>query len=166
MTRCNLVAGAVATGAPLSDAERAHVAGCPDCAALVALPSVLARTASTAEPGAGFAARMTAGAHRRLVVRRRRRVGLAVAASAAVALLALVGVNRARSMRADTALRPALATTTPVSDEQIARARELLDLTRFERAMAPAASWSDIEAPLRAERAVLNRFRHHEGESR
>lgn len=163
MTRCNLVAGAVATGAPLTDAERAHLDGCPDCAALVALPSRLASARATVEPGPGFAARMTAGAHRRLTIRRRRRVVLAIAATAAVALLAVLGTRALRPTPADQPLAPAIAPSLPV--EQPARARDLLELTRFDRAMAPAALWRDIEAPLRAERALLNRHRRPSGET-
>ncbi|MEZ4400649.1 MAG: hypothetical protein R3B06_11555 [Kofleriaceae bacterium] len=144
-SRCNLVAGAVATGAPLTDAERAHLDGCPDCAALVALPRALARAATTGAPAAGFTARVTAGAHRRLVVRRRRRVALTVVASAAAVLLAVVGVRRLRPQPRPPAPLP--AATLPMTPEQTARARELLDLTRFDRAMAPAAPWHDIEAP-------------------
>lgn len=160
MTRCNLVAGAVATGAPLSDAERAHVAGCPDCAALVALPRALARTARATDPGPGFAARMTVGAHRRLVVRRRRRVATVAGAALAAAVMLFVTVRQVQRPAADQRLRPALAAATPQLPEQPARARELLELTRFDRAMAPAARWDDIEAPLRSHRALLNLHRH------
>lgn len=160
MTRCNLVAGAVATGAPLTDAERAHLDGCADCAALVALPRALARTARAADPGPGFSARMTVGAHRRLVVRRRRRIATVAAAAMAAAVLLFVTVRQVQRPAADQRLRPALATATPQAPEQTARARELLQLTRFERAMAPAARWDDIEAPLRSHRALLNLHRH------
>jgi hypothetical protein len=142
MTRCNLVAGAVATGAPLSDAERAHVAGCPDCAALVALPRALARTARATDPGPGFAARMTVGAHRRLVVRRRRRVATVAGARRWPPRAGAVryGVRQVQRPAADQRLQPALAPpSTPQLPEQPARPRELLELARFERAMAPAA---------------------------
>ena len=65
MTRCNLVAGAVATGAPLTDAERAHLDGCADCAALVATPralaQALARTARAADSGPGAGRRHPPG---------------------------------------------------------------------------------------------------------
>jgi hypothetical protein len=161
VTRCNLVAGAVASGAPLTDAERAHLTGCPDCAALVALPSNLARARRGAEPGPGFAARMTAGAHRRLAIRRRRRIALGAAAIAAAALLAVVG-TRALGPTPRTAL-PTPAVATPISVEQRARARELLELASFERAMAPAGPWRDLEAPLRVQRALLLRHRPSSG---
>ena len=158
--RCNLVAGAVATGAPLTDAERAHLDGCPDCAALVALPRALARAARGADPGPGFTARVTAGAHRRVAVRRRRRIVTATLAAAAAALVLFVSVQQVRRAPADQAL-PALATEVP--SEQPARARELLELARFDRAMAPAAPWHDIEAPLRSYGALLDRHRHRTG---
>ncbi|MBK9033798.1 MAG: hypothetical protein IPL61_21450 [Myxococcales bacterium] len=162
--RCNLVAGAVATGAPLTDAERAHLDGCADCAALVALPRALARTARAADPGPGFSARMTAGAHRRIVVRRRRRITTVAVAAAAAVLLMFVSVQQVRHAPRDQALRPALATHVP--SEQPARARELLELARFDRAMAPAAPWQDIEAPLRSHRALLDQHRLRTGGSR
>ena len=116
MTRCNLVAGAVATGAPLTDAERAHLDGCADCAALVATPralaQALARTARAADPGPGFAARMTVGAHRRLVVRRRRRIATVAAAAMAAAVMLFVTVRQVQRPAADQRLRPALAAAT------------------------------------------------------
>jgi hypothetical protein len=136
VTRCNLVAGAVASGAPLTDAERAHLTGCPDCAALVALPSNLARARRGAEPGPGFAARMTAGAHRRLAIRRRRRIALGAAAIAAAALLAVVG-TRALGPTPRTALPTPAVATPDLRRAARARARELLELASFERAMAP-----------------------------
>lgn len=164
MTRCNLVAGAVATGAPLTDAERAHLDGCPDCAALVALPRVVARTSRAADPGAGFSARVTAGAHRRLAIRRRRRVVGTSLAAAAAALVVFVGAREVQRAPADRPLSPALAMPSNPS-EQPASPRELIELARFERAMAPAAPWREIEAPLRSHRALLNRYRIPTGET-
>lgn len=159
MTRCSLVAGAVATGAPLTDAEREHLNGCPDCAALVAMPSALARSARGVEPGVGFSARMQVGARQRITRRHRRRVTVSVLGALAAAVVIFFGVQRAtRVERANLALQPLGAqTTTPVES---ARIRDLLDNARFDRAMAPAADWRAIEKPLRPYRAVLVQSRH------
>lgn len=159
MTRCALVAGAVATGTPLSDAEREHVEDCADCAALVALPSVLARSAHGAVPGVGFSARMQVGARARIITRRRRRVTVSVLGALAAAIVIFFGVQRIRRVeRAELAVLPAGQQS--VTPEESARARARLELTRFDRAMAPAGDWREIEAPLRPYRAVLVRQRH------
>lgn len=158
MTRCSLVAGAVATGAPLTDAERAHVAGCPDCAALVALPSAIARTARAAEPGVGFAARMQVGARARITARRRRRIAVSVVASMAAAVAIFFGAQRLQRVeRADRPLGSYL--TRPISPEESSRARDLLERARLDRAMRPAGPWQEIEAPFRTDRKHLVQVR-------
>jgi hypothetical protein len=156
VTRCSLVAGAVATGTPLTDEERAHVEGCPDCAALVAMPSILARSSRGVEPGIGFSARMQVGARARIITRRRRRTTLSVLGAVAAAIVIFFGVQRIRRVdRAEVAARP--AANTPVTPEESARARDILELTRFDRAMAPAGPWREIKAELDPYRRVLSR---------
>jgi hypothetical protein len=92
MKTCDQVAERIALGEPLDDLAE-HAAECPHCKRLVALPVELAVVKRDADPGMGFAARMTAGAQHRFVVRRQRRYamggGLAVAAVAAVAMFVL-----------------------------------------------------------------------------
>jgi hypothetical protein len=157
VTRCSLVAGAVATGAPLSDAERAHVEGCPDCAALVALPSVVARSARAAEPGPGFSARMQIGARARITTRRRRRTAFVAIGAAAAAIMIFLGVQRIRRDERQALATGPAAATQPATPEESTRVRAYLEQMRFDRAMAPAAPWTEIEAPLRSYRAVLIR---------
>jgi hypothetical protein len=161
VTRCSLVAGAVASGEPLSDAEREHVKGCPDCAALVALPSALARTAHGAEPGLGFSARMQVGARARITARRRRRVSLSVLGTVAAAVMIVFGVQQIRHHEhAERAAHQGGGNHLPVTLEESARARTLLEQTRFDRAMKPAGPWSEIEADLRHDVADLVHQRH------
>jgi hypothetical protein len=90
MKTCEQVAERVALGEELGDLAE-HAAGCPHCKRLIALPVELGMLAREADPGMGFAARMTAGAQHRITVRRHRRYaaggGVLVAAAAAIALL-------------------------------------------------------------------------------
>lgn len=153
MSRCTKVAGAVATGTPLTDEERAHVETCADCAALVELPTIVARSARAAEPGPGFSARMQVGARARLATRRRRRTAVGSIAAAAAAAALFLGVHRVRENRRPPAEQRAAAQR--ITSEESTRARELLDQTGFDRAMAPVAPWDEIEAPLDDYRAIL-----------
>ena len=164
MTRCSLVAGAVASGEPLSDAEREHVKGCPDCAALVALPSALARSTHGVEPGVGFSARMQVGARAKIQTRRRRRTAVSVVGALAAAVVIFFGVQRfQRAERAELAALPASQQSVPPEESE--RARAHLELTRFDRAMTPAGDWRGIEAPLRPYRAVLVQRHRSAGET-
>src|SRR5436305_13165513 len=90
MKICDQVAERVALGEQLGDLAD-HAAECPHCKRLIALPVELGMLAREADPGMGFASRMTAGAQHRITVRRHQRYaaggGLAVAAAAAIALL-------------------------------------------------------------------------------
>lgn len=85
---CDVVAERVAVGEPVG--EDAHVAGCERCTRTVELAHKLVATHAAVEVGLGFSARMTVGAQRQLVVRKRRRV--AAGLSAAVAACALGAV--------------------------------------------------------------------------
>jgi len=90
MKTCDQVAERVALGESLGDLAD-HAAECPHCKRLIALPVELSMLKRAADPGMGFASRMTAGAQHRIAVRRHRRYaaggGLAVAAAAAIALV-------------------------------------------------------------------------------
>lgn len=165
MTRCSLVAGAVASGEPLTDAEREHLKDCPDCTALVAMSSALARTARGVEPGVGFSARMQVGARARITSRRRRRVTLTVLGTLAAMVVLFFGGQRLQSReRADQQLAAGIqAPTQPREDSARAR-KNPLDLARFDRAMAPAGDWRRIEQPLRSYRAILVQRRHATGD--
>jgi hypothetical protein len=92
MKTCDQVAERVALGEELGDLAE-HAAECPHCKRLIALPVELSMLKRDADPGMGFASRMTAGAQHRLTVRRHQRyaagAGLAVAAAAAVGLLVM-----------------------------------------------------------------------------
>jgi hypothetical protein len=61
MTPCEEVTERLALGEPLGDAED-HVATCPACSRLIALPRLVAASAHAAEPHAGFVIRSTTGA--------------------------------------------------------------------------------------------------------
>jgi len=76
---CDTVAERIALGEPLGDAAE-HAATCARCRRLAALGTELGATHSEADPGIGFAARVTAGAQKRIVVRRRRRIAATLAA--------------------------------------------------------------------------------------
>ena len=92
MKTCDQVAERVALGEQLGDLAE-HAAECPHCKRLIALPVELSMLKRDADPGMGFASRMTAGAQHRITVRRHQRYaaagGLAVAAAAAIALLVM-----------------------------------------------------------------------------
>jgi len=92
MKTCDQVAERVALGESLGDLAD-HAAECPHCKRLIALPVELSMLKRDADPGMGFASRMTAGAQHRITVRRHQRYaaggGLAVAAAAAIALLVM-----------------------------------------------------------------------------
>ena len=93
ISSCDLVAERVALGEPLGDLAE-HAASCVRCRRLAALPTELAGARQTADPGLGFSARITAGAQRRLVVRKRQRVAIAFAGMVAAAAAAVVVVTR------------------------------------------------------------------------
>jgi hypothetical protein len=165
MSRCTLIATSLVSGEPLSDGDRDHLATCADCTRLAAVPGLVAATAVAPEPGLGFASRVTAGAHERLDRRRRHRVvslSLATITAAATAVVVTQRDGRHTTAPAEVAHREAAAGTTsnnpdPDADLSDAELRELVRRTSFAHAMAPAADWDDIEAPLQHYRAVLAR---------
>ncbi|HUS28403.1 MAG TPA: hypothetical protein VMZ53_07840, partial [Kofleriaceae bacterium] len=162
MTTCDVVAERVALGEPLGDAAD-HAERCPKCRRLVALPTELGATHREADPGLGFAARMTAGAQHRVVVRRRRRIAAGMAGVVAAAAMAAFFVTREPDA-------PKLATTPPDQTQQPATnpheankndpwdasassdvdedVRALIQLADTDAASRTTAHWKKIEQPL------------------
>lgn len=170
MKRCDQLAEVIVTGEPMTEAQRAHLASCSDCAALAAMPTRLAATALAPEPGPGFVSRITANARERVASRRRQRyAGFGLAAVAAAGVVALVmQYDRGKVAPQPTADQPVAQRplgsdglrddpdTAPdgdgISDDEL---RELISGDRLSDVMAPAADWNDIEAPISSYRAVL-----------
>jgi hypothetical protein len=176
---CDVVAERVALGEPLGDAAE-HAAGCAHCRVTVALPAQLGGTHAAVDPGLGFAARMTAGAQHRIVVRKRRRVvGGAAAAVAAFAAAALV-VAQVASGPAEVAVKPAPTKVEPsqpkpalqTKDDKEAKndiwdhpapqptvdpdVRALVHLADIDRDLRGTAHWDRIEKPLRPYRSLVH----------
>ncbi|MEO6775830.1 MAG: hypothetical protein ABI467_22915 [Kofleriaceae bacterium] len=159
----------VALGEQLGELA-AHAAQCPHCKRLIALPVALGRTAHAADPGMGFAARMTAGAQHRITVRRRRRYaaggGLAVAAAAAVALLVARAPDEASIAYIPPQYLQLPAIQPPVAHERDPwkphepasvddDVRALVRLADVDRSRHISAHWGRIEKSLAPYRAVL-----------
>jgi hypothetical protein len=108
---CDVVAERVATGEPIG--EDAHVAGCERCTRTVELAHQLVATHAAVEVGLGFSARMTVGAQRQLVVRKRRRVAAGLSAAVAMCALGAVLVTHAPS-GSDA---PVASTPAPITDK-------------------------------------------------
>jgi hypothetical protein len=165
MTPCEVLTERLALGEPLGDVEE-HVATCPACSRLIALPRLVAAAAHAAEPNPGFAIRTAAGARAMIVTRRRKRIaGNAIAAVAAV----VVGVWALRTPIQPSQTLPAMhsapAPLEPIrntdrnlddislTDEEIGA--ELGRISDFDRAIAPSPVWSDVEAPLHGYRLIV-----------
>jgi hypothetical protein len=155
---CDTVAERVALGEPLGDAAE-HAATCPRCRRLAALPTELGATHSEADPGIGFAARVTAGAQQRIVVRRRRRIAASVAAGIAATVVGVVFITRDGAPVVDTTAQTQQPATEipqkkgsddapkPAVDEDV---KFLVKMARAERNAHASARWSRIEKPLAA----------------
>ncbi|HET9993010.1 MAG TPA: hypothetical protein VFQ65_30955 [Kofleriaceae bacterium] len=169
MKTCNQVAERVALGEELGDLAE-HAAECPHCKRLIALPVELGLTARSADPGMGFAARMTAGAQHRITVRRHRRYaaggGLAVVAAAAVALLLVRQQDDASIAYVPLSVLhlPAIDPPTAHKDdpwkphepgEVDDDVRALVHLANVDRNRHLSAHWGRIEKSLAPYRAVL-----------
>jgi hypothetical protein len=171
MKTCDQVAERIALGESLDapgDAEvvdlAEHAAACPHCKRLVALPAELAVVKRDADPGMGFAARMTAGAQHRIAVRRQRRYamggGLAVAAAAAVAMvmlrepepasIAYVPPEVFQHLQALEMPQP-----TPPTQEVDDDVRALVHLADVEHSRHLSAHWGRIEKSLKPYKGVL-----------
>jgi hypothetical protein len=186
MTTCEVVAERVAVGEPLGELA-AHVATCAACTRLTALPALLGATrhATAADPGPGFAARITGAAQRRLVVRRQRRIatvlGTAVAAAAALALAVTQLPTHTDSTVAASeppvprpapapspsprpaptptppAPTPAPAPVAPSPHVHDAEVAALVRFARVDHSRRLSANWARITAPLAPYRSLVAR---------
>ena len=161
---CDDVVERLALGEPLGDAT-AHAARCPRCTAVVALPVELAR-AGRADPGVGFSARVVVGAQRRLVARKRRRMGTSAFVAVVAVALGVFAATRPSSTpdAAEEVSRPAThrppITATPASDSVAEpvkpdEVRQLVHLARVDRARHVSAHWARIESSLAPYRALV-----------
>jgi hypothetical protein len=174
MTPCDVVTERLALGEPLADVE-AHVATCPACSRLVALPRLVAASAHAAEPHAGFAVRTAAGARTKLAVRRRNRILVnttGALAAAAIAVLALRTPDapanpsfQIGAYRAPAPLAPVNDSTGSTESPDELAAGELTDddlgaelarISDFDRAIAPSPAWRTAEAPLAPYRLIVH----------
>jgi hypothetical protein len=156
---CGTVAERVALGEPLGDAAE-HAATCARCRRVVALPIELGASHGEADPGIGFPARVTAGAQKRIVVRRRRRIAATLAAGIAATTLGVVFLTRdGAPVGEQTAQTPAPATEThqkkgsddvpaPTADEDQENLKFLVKMARADRNAHASARWNRIEKPL------------------
>ena len=168
---CDQVAERVALGEPLGE-HADHAAGCARCRRVVALPVELAALTHEADPGMGFAARVTAATQHLLVVRRRRRIAVtcasAVAAAAALATIVLRPADEPSYVFAppvmpqpnhQAVMPPPVAHhhehdpwSTHKSDDDV---RALVGYANVDRTMHASANWGRIEKPLAPYRTVL-----------
>ena len=159
---CNLVAERVALGEPLDELAD-HAASCARCRRVVALPAELGATHRDADPGIGFAARVTAGAQQRIAVRRRRRVAVGLAAAVAAGALGVFVVTRepAPQVAVTPAREPAPATEPKPHDpghepgnldDDVAA---LVHLANIDHARHLSADWKSIAKPLAPYRALV-----------
>ncbi len=147
---CDLVAERIALGDALGELQE-HVASCDRCQRLVDLPARLGATRTPIDPGLGFAARMTAGAQNRLVVRRRRRIAAGVIATMAAGVVGVFLFTRTPAADEHMA---ALELPTPL--EEVEQPQPLPDadlaaLIRFsdtKRSRRLGAHWARIARPL------------------
>lgn len=163
---CEAVAERIALGAPLGELS-AHLATCARCQDVAALAARLGATHHEVEPGPGFAARVTVGAQRRVVVRRRRRVAVRLGGGALVGALAVFVMTRPapsdeRAAAVGTATPPAPPAPRPdpwadpvpaASDD--ADLRALVELADVHRSSRLSADWAQIEKPLSPYRRLL-----------
>jgi hypothetical protein len=165
MTPCEVTIERLALGEPLGEAE-AHVATCPACSRLVALPRLVAASAHAAEPRPGFAIRSAVGARSKLAARRRNRIGGTIVAAAAAVAIGVVAFRAPTAPFHNTVgMRTAPAPLAPVqanderlgeislTDEQIGA--ELIRIADFDRAVAPSRHWRAAQAPVSGYRLIV-----------
>jgi hypothetical protein len=173
ISTCDVVAERVALGEPLGDLAE-HAAGCARCRRLAALPAELGAMHSEADPGLGFAARLTAGAQHRLGVRRRRRIGAGLAGTVVAAVVVVVVVTHEPTARDSVAIdtsqlpRPAVKLAhdpwdpqreppaPKPSDEIDPDVQTLVHFARYEHALHAHTDWSRIEKPLAPYSQILD----------
>jgi hypothetical protein len=165
---CDQVAERVALGEELGDLAE-HAASCARCRRVVALPVDLASRKRDADPGMGFAARMTAGAQHRLVVRRQRRIAvgtaISVAAAAAIAVVVMRPTDEPSFASVFSVPAPqhqAVQPQPPHHKKDPWKSRDvdddvksLVQLANIERSSHLSANWGRIEKPLKPYRAVI-----------
>lgn len=158
---CDVVAERVALGQELAELGE-HAASCERCRALVALPAELGVVHDAQDPGVGFTARMTLGAQRVLVARRRRRIAIGVASATAAAAAAVLVVTHVPETASPPATAPATANkdhNPPVPDDPGPLANDdlkaLVKLARTDHASHVSARWSRITKPLAPYRALV-----------
>ncbi len=153
---CDIVVERVALGEPLGDAAE-HATTCARCRRVSALPTELTAVHSDTDPGIGYAARMTAGAQKRIVVRHRRRVAATLAACVAATTLGVVMFTRHQDEQTIATTNPNLddankaATQTQHQEEPPKLdddAKFLVSIARAGRNSRVSAKWRDIEKPL------------------
>jgi hypothetical protein len=122
------------------------------------LPAELGAMTSEVDPGLGFAARMTAGAQHRIVVRHRRRVAVAVVSAAAAASLLTFALMR-EPANSDQVAQPAADLGSQQDPEEIAdESDDLKALVRIadtDRSRRFSANWRDIQKPLKPYRTLV-----------
>ncbi|HET7506275.1 MAG TPA: hypothetical protein VFK02_34890 [Kofleriaceae bacterium] len=156
---CDQVAERVALGESLGELAE-HVESCTSCRGLVAMSSKLGAVHHAVDPGLGFTARMTVGAQHRLVVRRRRRVALGLAATVATGAFGVFVVTRGDPAPPVALRMPQQPQPPPEQPEQPVSAGEddlaaLVQLADVDRARRVSARWSDIKKPLAPYKALL-----------
>jgi len=168
MTPCEEVTERLALGEPLGDAED-HVATCPACSRLIALPRLVAASAHAAEPNAGFVIRSTTGARTMLGRRRRNRIVGNVAAAAAVILVGVWAVQSPvtvdkKQQQHQVGMRDPSQNPTPVGDNSPTLdtpvtndliGNELVNISDLDRVLAPSRQWRKVESTLSGYRFVV-----------
>lgn len=166
MTPCDVVVERLALGEPL-DSLAAHIAGCPGCTRIVAMPGKLGAARAAVDPGLGFSARMTAGAQHRIGVRRRRRVAMGLAATvAAGALGVVVFVREPAPAPQPVATNPLPAPTAPAIEEEAPVPEDdlkmLIDYADTGRTLTLSANWEGIEETLEPYRKLVEEIEGEE----
>ncbi len=155
---CNLFAERVALGEPPGDLAD-HATTCERCKRTLVLADSLAMTARAADPGMGFASRITAGAQHRISTRRRQRAAaLGVVVAVGVAAIVVLFV-RPTAESGSGALPAALVARDPwmprIAPAVDADVRSLVHLANTDRSLHLGARWNRLEHSLAPYGAVL-----------
>jgi hypothetical protein len=129
-------------------------------------PDASDRSPFAAEPSPGFAARISAGAQRRITTRRRQRhvvfAGGGLAAAAAIALFvthntttAPIALQTLATPNPTEVRQPDPALTDAIQDDLRSLVRWQLASRRYQRGHLPSANWKRIERPVAAYKHLL-----------
>ena len=157
---CERVAERVALGEPLGE-HADHLGTCEPCRALVATTRQLADVPIAADPGIGFAARMTVGAQRRFDLRRRRRLAGGIAGTVVAVAVGVFVVARAPASPPPVAIAPHPHDADPPAprvedpDVNAAAIRALVRFSDVDHNRQLGARWGRIERPLDPYRALV-----------